>query len=59
MGVGKSTLENWVHQLSQEREGEMPKATAISAEQRRVQGLEKRLRQVEMKKEILKKASLF
>ena len=57
MGVSKSTMENWVRQLRQEREGKTPKATAITAEQRRIQELEKRLRQVEMEKEILKKAT--
>jgi transposase len=57
MGVSKSTMENWVRQLRQERQGNTPKATAITAEQRRIQDLEKRLRQVEMEKEILKKAT--
>ena len=57
MGVSKSTMENWVRQLRQERRGNTPKATALTAEQRRIQDLEKRLRQVEMEKEILKKAT--
>ncbi len=57
MGVSKSTMENWVRQLRQEQQGNTPKATAITAEQRRIQELEKRLRQVEMEKEIQKKAT--
>jgi transposase len=57
MGVSKSTMENWVRRLRQEREGKTPKATAISTEQRRIQKLEKRLWQVEMEKEILQKAT--
>jgi transposase len=57
MGVSKSTMENWVRQLRQERRGNTPKATALTTEQRRIQDLEKRLRQVEMEKEILKKAT--
>jgi transposase len=57
MGVSKSTMENWVRQLRQERQGNTPKGSALTAEQRRIQELEKRLRQVEMEKEILKKAT--
>ena len=57
MGVSKSTMENWVRQLKQERRGETPKATALTAEQRKIQELEKRIRQIEMEKEILKKAT--
>ncbi|WP_428637449.1 transposase, partial [Shewanella sp.] len=57
MGVSKSTMESWVRQLRQERQGKTPKATAMTDEQRRIQELEKRLRQVEMEKEILKKAT--
>ena len=57
MGVSKSTMENWVRQLRRERQGETPKATAMTDEHRRIQELEKRLRQVETEKEILKKAT--
>jgi len=56
MGVSKSTMENWVRQLRQERQGKTPKAEAMTPDQRRIQELEKRLRQVETEKEILKKA---
>ena len=57
VGVGKSTMEYWVRQLRQERQGETPKATALTPEQRRIQELEKQLRRVEEEKEILKKAT--
>jgi transposase len=57
MGVSKSSLENWVRQLRQERLGKTPKASAMTPDQRRIQELEKRLRQVETEKEILKKAT--
>jgi transposase len=57
MGVSKSSLENWVRQLRQERQGETPKATAMTPDQRRIQELEKQIRRIEMEKEILKKAT--
>ena len=57
MGVGKSTMEYWIRQLREERQGKMPKGSAITPEQRRIQELEKRLREVEEEKEILKKAT--
>lgn len=57
MGVRKSTMENWVRQLRQERRGQTPKASAMTPDQRRIQQLEKQLRRVEMEKEILKKAT--
>lgn len=57
MGLGKSTLENWVRQLRQERQGQTPKATALTPDQRKIQELEKRIRQIETEKAILKKAT--
>jgi len=57
MGVSKSTLENWVRQLRQERQGTTPKAGALTPEQRRIQELEKKIRRIEMEKDILKKAT--
>ena len=57
MGVSKSALEGWVRQLKKERQGETPTATALTSDQLRIQELEKKLRQVEMEKEILKKAT--
>jgi len=57
MSVSKSSLENWVRQLHRERQGETPKATALTTEQRRIQELEKQVRRIEMEREILKKAT--
>lgn len=57
VGVGKSTMEYWVRQLRQERQGETPKASALTSEQQRIQALEKRIRTLETEKEILKKAT--
>mgnify|MGYP002713042311 CR=1 FL=1 len=57
VGVGKSTMEYWVRQLRQERQGETPKGNALTPDQRRIQELERKLRRVEQEKEILKKAT--
>lgn len=57
MGVGKSTLENWVRKLRRERQGLAPKGTALTPDQRKIQALEKKIRKIEMEKEILKKAT--
>lgn len=57
MGVSKTTMENWVRQLRQERQGATPKAAAMTPEQRRIQELEKQIRRIETEKEILKKAT--
>ena len=57
MGVSKTSMENWVRQLRQERRGQTTMATAMTSDQRRIQELEKQLRRVEMEKEILKKAT--
>lgn len=57
MNVSKSTMDNWVRQLRKERKGETPKASALTPEQRKIQELEKKIRQIEMEKEILKKAT--
>lgn len=57
VGVGTSTLEYWLKQLKGERQGKTPTASAITPDQRKIQELEKRLRRLEMEKEILKKAT--
>lgn len=57
VGVGKSTLEYWLKQLKEERQGKTPTASAITPDQRRIQELEKQVRRLEMEKEILKKAT--
>ncbi len=57
MGVSKTSMENWVRQLKQERQGKTPKGAAMTEEQRKIKELEKRIRQIELEKEILKKAT--
>ena len=57
MGIGKSTLEYWIRQLREERQGKTPTASALTPEQRRIQELEKQVRRLETEKEILKKAT--
>ena len=57
VGVGHSTMDKWVRQLRDERDGRTPKATAMTPEQRRIKELEKRIRDIEEQNEILKKAT--
>jgi transposase len=57
MNVGKSSMDKWVRQLREERAGITPKATPMTPDQLRIRELEKRLKQVELEKEILKKAT--
>ena len=58
MGVGKSTMEYWVRRLRAERSGEPPqRGEALTPEQREIQELKRRLRRVEVEKEIIKKAT--
>lgn len=57
MGVGKSTMEYWIRRLRAERAGRRPKGEALTPEQREIQELKRKLRQVEEEKEILKKAT--
>lgn len=57
VGVGHSTMDKWVRQLRDERDGRTPKATAMTPEQRRIKELEKHIRDIEEQNEILKKAT--
>jgi transposase len=57
-GVSNGALRNWVSQLKKELNGETPVgAKAITEEQKKVQRLEARVKQLEVEKEILKKAT--
>jgi len=57
-GVSNGALRNWVSQLKKELNGETPVgAKAITEEQKKVQRLEARVKQLEIEKEILKKAT--
>lgn len=57
MNVGHSTMDKWVRQLRQERNGESPKATPMTPDQLKIRELEQRIRRIEMEKDILKKAT--
>ena len=58
VGVGLSAMRRWVKQLREERLGISPQhAKALTPEQQEIQALKVRLKQVELEKEILKKAS--
>src|SRR5690554_4543014 len=57
MNVGISTMDKWVRQLRQERNGESPKATPMTLDQLKILMLEQRMRRIEMEKYILTKAS--
>lgn len=57
MGVGKSTMDKWVRQLRQERDGIKSKATPITPEQLKIRELEKKIARLEEHNEILKKAT--
>lgn len=57
MNVGTSTMDKWVRQLRGERSGLTPKSMPMTPDQLRIRELEKRLKQVELEKEILKKAT--
>jgi transposase len=57
MNVGQSTVSKWVRQLKDERAGSSSHATAMTPDQRKIKELEKKIRQIEEEKEILKKAS--
>ena len=57
MNVGKSTMDKWVRQLHKVHAGVTRKTTPMTPDQLRIHELEKRLKQVELEKEILKKAT--
>jgi len=57
MNVGKSTMDKWVRQLRNELNGTATHPTALTPDQRTIKALEKRIRRVELEKEILKKAT--
>ena len=57
MGVGNTAMRRWVKQLDSERGGQTPKANAFTTDQRTIQSLEARIKQIEWENGILKKAS--
>lgn len=57
MSVGKSTMDKWVRQLKNERNGVVSQASPLTPDQRKIRELEKRINRIELEKEILKKAT--
>nr|AHA59171.1 transposase [Photobacterium gaetbulicola Gung47] len=57
MNVGKSTMDKWVRQLKEERQGVSPKASPMTQEQIEIRELKKKLARLEEHNEILKKAT--
>jgi transposase len=50
MGVGKSTMDKWVRQLKNERNGVTSNVTPLTPDQRKIRELEKRIKRIEMEK---------
>ena len=57
MGVSNTAVRKWVVQLEQERSGTTTTASALTPEQQKIKELEKRVKRLELEKDILKKAS--
>ena len=57
VNVSASSMEKWAKQLRQERNGTSSMPNALTPDQRKIQGLEKRIKRIETEKEILKKAT--
>ncbi len=58
LGIGKSTLDNWLRKYRKEKQGSAPtEGLALTDDQRRIQDLEREIRQLKVEKDILKKAS--
>ncbi len=56
--ISLSAIRSWVKQLKEERNGVTPQnSSAMTAQQQHIQALEKRIKKLELEKEILKKAS--
>ena len=55
--VGYTAMNHWVSQLKQEHGGITPTSKAMTPEQKRIQGLEAKIKQIEWENDILKKAS--
>lgn len=58
LGIGISTLDNWVRKYKKEKQGHTStEGLALTDDQRRIQELEREVRQLKIEKDILKKAS--
>ena len=59
MKVGYSSMDKWVRQLRQERDGQSPKATPMTPDQLKIRELEKRIRDIEMEKDCGARRDLY
>ena len=57
LSVGESALRRWVQQYRQEQQGSTPKAKALTPEHQQIQQLKTQVKQLELEKEVLKKAA--
>ena len=58
VGVSQTNMRRWMRLLESERSGITPKTgKALTPEQRKIQELEAKIRQIEREKDILKKAT--
>lgn len=57
VGVSKSAVDKQERQLKNERKGIADQPTALTPEQIKIKELEKRIKRIELEKEILKKAT--
>lgn len=59
-GAGETAVKRWKRQYLAERAGKpLPAGQALTPEQREIQQLKQRIRQLETERDILKKASAF
>ena len=57
VGVSKSAIDKWARQLKHERQGSNDHPSALSPDKIKIKELEKRIKRIELEKEILKKAT--
>ena len=57
MNVSRSAMEKWVRQLKNERKGIANNSSPVTPEQIKIKELEKKIKRIELEKEILKKAT--
>ena len=57
LGLGQSSVDKWVRQLKQERNGKLSSATPLPPDQLKIRELERKIKRLEGDNDILKKAS--
>ena len=57
MNVSISAMDKWVRQLKRERNGANDHASALTPDKIKIKELEKRIKRIELEKDILKKAT--